>query len=405
MSRVFSYLSSKLRARRKTMADEPKLDIVLRNDTGAARLYAHITGSDQAGLVLVGADGKTTYRPASPAGTLHPLGADCSILVGGPGSSRRVQVPRMAGARIWFCKDRPLTFYVNPGPALVEPSATNATDPNHDVEWGFCEFTWNQQELYVNVSFVDFVGLPISLRLATAGGKVKTVPGLPSDGLERVSARLEEQARRDGKGWDKLVVRDKGGGRVLRALSPNAGAVLAPGLFDGYYQAYVDAVWAKYAASDLTVDTQFKWGRLKGRVDKADGKLTFAGSGQGGSSGAKFGKPSAGDIFSCSTGPFAGGAGVTEEQLNIGARLAAALNRSTLLDNADQPGGEKVETYYRQPVTNHFARICHEVSVEARGYAFPYDDVGPSDGKDQSGFVNDPNPKELTVCVGKPLAG
>ncbi|KAM4055377.1 beta-1,3-glucanase domain-containing protein [Hirsutella rhossiliensis] len=384
-------------------AEPATLDIVLRNDTGAAQLYAHITGSDNAGLVLIGADGKSAYRPVSPASTLQPLGADCSILVGGPGSSRRVQVPRMAGARIWFCKDRALTFFVNPGPALVEPSATNPTDPNYNVDWGFCEFTWNQQELYVNVSFVDFVGLPISLRLATGDGRVKTVPGLPSDGLQTVCGKLEEQARRDGKGWDKLVVRDKGSGRPLRALSPNAGGVLAPGLFGGYYQAYVDAVWVKYAGEDLTVDTQFKWGRVKGRVNGADGKLTFAGSGKAGSSGGTFGKPSAADIFSCSTGPFAGGAGVTEEQLNIGARLAAALNRSTLLGNADQPEGEKVETYYQQPVTNHFARICHETSVEGRGYAFPYDDVGPAGGKDQSGFVNDPNPKELTVCVGRPL--
>ncbi|KAF4512675.1 hypothetical protein G6O67_000025 [Ophiocordyceps sinensis] len=385
------------------MTAEATLDIVLRNETGSAQLYAHITGSDTSGLVLIGADGKSTYRPVSPASTLQPLGADCSILVGGPGSSRTVKVPRMAGARIWFCKGRALTFLVNPGPALVEPSATNPTDANYNFDWGFCEFTWNQQELYVNVSYVDFVGLPISLRLATRDGQVKTVPGLPSDGLERVCGKLEQQARSDGKGWDKLVVRDAGSGRVLRALSPNAGEVLTPDLFRGYYGAYVDAVWTKYAGEDLTVDTQFKWGRVKGRVNKADGKLTFAGSGTEGSGGGAFGKPSAADIFSCSTGPFAGGKGVTEEQLNIGARLAAALNRSTLLVDADQPGGEVVANYYREAVTNHFARICHETSVGGRGYAFPYDDVGPLGGRDQSGFVNDPNPRELAVCVGKPL--
>lgn len=374
----------------------PTLDVVLRNDTGAAQLWAHITGRDESGgMVILGADGKTPYTPESPSSTLQPLGADCAIAVGPSGSTRTVSVPRISGARIWFCKDQPLTFFINPGPALVEPSATNPSDANYNLDWAFCEFTWNASELYANVSFVDFVGLPVSLQLKTGDGSVKTVPGLPSDGLDQVCAKLEAQGRVDGKGWEKLVIRSPASGAALRALSPNSGSVLVPGLFDGYYQPYVDAVWAKYAAEDLTVNTQFTWGDVRGRIGQ-DGKLAFAGVGS-------FGKPAAADIFSCSSGPFAGGPDVTQEMLNIGARIAAAFNRSTLLVNAAQPEGEKVETYYRNAITNHYSRICHETSVASRGYAFPYDDVGASTGADQSGFVNDPNPQLLTVGVGKPL--
>lgn len=371
------------------------LNVIIRNDTGSAQLYAHITGQDDKGIMILGADGKTAYRPANPSGTLQPLGADCAIPVGASGSSRTVSIPRISGARIWFCKEKPLTFFINPGPALVEPSATNPADPNYQLDWGFCEFTWNQQELYANVSFVDFVSLPISLQLKTGDGKIKTVPGMPSDGLDKVCAALEAQGKGDGKGWDKLVVRSPSGAN-MRALSPNSGGVLVNGLFNGYYQSYVDAVWKKYTSEDLTVNTQFKWGDAVGRVK--DGKLTFGSVGS-------FGKPSASDIFTCSTGPFAAGPGVSDEMLNLGARIAAAFNRSTLLVNAKQPEGEKVNTYYKDAVTNHYSRICHEVSVQSRGYAFPYDDVGPSSGEDQSGFVNDPNPQELTVSVGKPLQG
>ncbi|POR37163.1 Glucan endo-1,3-beta-glucosidase [Tolypocladium paradoxum] len=371
------------------------LDVVLRNDTGASQLYAHITGSDGAGLVVLGADGKTPYRPASPGSTLQPLGADCAIAIGPSGSTRTVSVPRMAGARIWFCKRKPLTFFVNPGPALVEPSATNPSDANYYLDWAFCEFTWNTQQLYANISFVDFVSMPVSLRLKTGDGSVKTVRGLPPDGLDQVCARLEAQGRVDGKGWEKLVIRCPASGAALRALSPNAGRVLVPGLLDGYYKAYVDAVWAKYAAEDLTVNTQAAWGDVRGRVGR-DGKLAFAGVGS-------FDKPAAADIFSCSSGPFAAGPGVSAEMLNIGARLAAAFNRSTLLVNAAQPEGEKVGTYYKNAVTNHYSRICHETSVAGRGYAFAYDDVGASNAVDQSGFVNDANPRLLTVGVGKPL--
>ncbi|KZZ99313.1 CBM6-containing protein [Moelleriella libera RCEF 2490] len=371
----------------------PTLNIILRNETGAGQLFAHITGRDDHGIVLISSDGTTAYRPPSPNSTLQPLGAECAIAIGASGSSRTVAIPRIFGARIWFCKDKPLSFLINPGPNLVEPSATNPSDPNYDLDWGFCEFTWNQQEIYANVSFVDFVGLPISLQLKTSGGAIKTVPGLPHDGLSRICAALQAQGRADGKGWDKLVIRSSSG-RELRALSPNSGGVLFPRLFEGYYQSYVDAVWNKYSSENLTVNTQFEWGNVAGRVK--DGKLDFDGVGS-------FAKPSASDIFTCSTGPFAAGPDVTPKRLNIGARLAAAFNRSTLLINNEQPEGENVKRYYEEPITNHYARICHEVSVESRGYAFPYDDVGSSSGTDQSGFVNAPDPKELIVSVGRPL--
>ena len=370
------------------------LQIVLRNSTNAGTLYAHITGTSDDGLFVLSADGQTAYHPASPTQTLSPLGADCAISVGSPGTARTVTIPYVSGGRVWFSKDRPLTFFVNPGPALVEPSALNAADVNYELDWGFAEFTFNRSQLYVNVSYVDFVSLPVSLRLENASGSVTSVAGLPADGLETVCAGLAAQGAKDGAGWDKLVVKSSAG-QLLRALSPNSGAVMIPGFLQGYYDNYVNAVWTKYTSEDLTVNTQFTWGDVKGRVNAA-GQLDFGDAGT-------FGKPSAGDIFSCNSGPFAHGQGATDESLNIGARLAAALNRSTLLINSVQPEGEDVAKYYQDAVTNHYARVCHATAVEGRGYAFPYDDVGASKGVDQSGFLNDPNPKTLTIGVGAPL--
>lgn len=373
------------------------LDIVLENNTGAGALFAHITGRSENGLFALQADGKTAYYPESPSETQQPFAADCAINVGSPGQSRTVTVPRLSGARIWFCRGQPLTFLLNPGPSIVEPSPSNPSDPNYELDWGFCEFTLNQYELYVNVSYVDFVSLPIGLALTNAGGLRRTVPGLPTDALASVSSALEAQGASDGAGWERLVVRRKDGGAVLRALSPNVARVLFPGLFDGYYADYVSRAWSRYESETLTVNTQFTWGDVTGRLS-GDG-LAFSSEDVG-----TFAKPSAADIFSCSTGPFAAGPGVSDARLNVGARLAAALNRSTLLLNPVQPEGEDVASYYREPVTNHYSRICHDVSLESRGYAFPYDDVGSSKGHDQSGFLNDPNPRLLTVSIGAPIS-
>ncbi|KAH8169610.1 beta-1,3-glucanase domain-containing protein [Sarocladium implicatum] len=385
------------------MAPE-SLAIEIRNNTSSPHLFASITGtSPSSGLFLLSSDGSTPYHPASPSSPLTPPAVDVGIPIGGPGESRTLTIPRLAGARIWLCKrqnasDGGLKFFINPGPALVEPSATNVSDENYGVDWGFAEFTLNEAQLYVNVSYVDFVSLPVSLGVASKGKDgMRTVPGLPGDGLGSVAAGLEKQ----GGGWEKLVIRrNDGEGDVLRVLSPNSGGVLFPGLWDGYYDSYLDKVWDKYSGEDLTVNTQFTWGDVKGRVK--DGKLTFKGA----ESSYAFSKPSAPDIFSCSTGPFAHTPEATEEQLNVGARLAAALNRSTLLSNSNQPEGEEIAKYYKESTTNHYARVCHEVTVGGRGYAFPYDDVGPSgrgEDEDQSGFLNDGDPEKLVISVGKPL--
>ncbi|RSL80675.1 hypothetical protein CEP52_017338 [Fusarium oligoseptatum] len=364
------------------MPTPPFLDIVLENQTDSPSLFAHITGRNDKGVAVLLADGQTLHQPASPSEILQPVGADHAIPIGGPGSRRKVRIPRMFGARIWFCKGKPLAFLLNPGPAIVEPSVTNPTDPNFDADWGFCEFTFNDSQLYVNVSYVDFVSLPIGLRLENEAGKVTQVPGMPKKGLDDVCARLQRQAARDSAGWEKLIVKSKAG-RNLRALSPNAGSNLHPGLLEGYFA------------------PEYVWGDVKGRV--RGGKLVFSNVGPDNLT-FSFSKPSTRDILSCSTGPFAAGPGVSAVQLNVGARLAAALNRATLARNSRQPEGEQVEAYYAGEAAraNHYSRICHDVTIQGRGYAFPYDDVGASGGVDQSGFLNDGRPKVLTISVGGP---
>lgn len=100
------------------------LQIALKNTSTASQIYAYITGlsldpATQNQRFLLQADGKTGYFPASPANTGASLGADCGIALGGPGATRTVTIPRLAGGRIYFCYGEQLTFLLNPGPGLV----------------------------------------------------------------------------------------------------------------------------------------------------------------------------------------------------------------------------------------------------------------------------------------------
>jgi hypothetical protein len=362
------------------------------NATGSDQVFAFVTGQaiDSGGaLMLLRSDGQTPYFPASPAGPGSPLGADCAIPLNASGGAPvTITVPHLAGARLWLSVGTPLTFLVNPGPALVEPSVTNPSDPNIDLTWDFCEFTYNQAQLFANLTFVDFACLPVALTLADSGGGRSSAAGLAPGGLDTICAGLTAQAAADGQPWGDLIV--TGGGRNLRALSPVNGMVGNPSFLSGYYDGYVGEVWARYGSAPLTVDTQASFGTVTGQV--SNNLLTFPGAGS-------FARPSAADIFSCASGPFSP-AGMTPEQLAIVPRLAAALNRSTLLADPDQPDGENPASYYAAPVTNHYARIVHAASRDGRGYAFPYDDVAPAGGADQSGSVSSGSPAQLAVTVG-----
>ncbi|KAI0841733.1 glycoside hydrolase family 64 protein [Hypoxylon sp. FL0890] len=379
----------------------PTTNIAIKNNTGSSQAYAYITGLDinnNNAPLFIESDGKTVYRPASPAQTQTALAVDVAIPLGAAGATTSITIPQIAGGRIWFSTGSKLTFLLNPGPAIVEPSVTNTSDPNYNINWGFCEFTYNQQQLFVNISYVDFVSpLPVALQLTNTSGNTQTVQGMPANGLDTVVSQLTQQNASDNAGWDKLIIKGSDGSN-LRALSPNSGRVIDSSLFQNYYSSYVDSVWSKYTSTDLTIDTQASWGTVTGNVQ--GDLLTFANVGT-------FAKPSAGDIFSCSTGPFANYPQATADEMGaIGARIAAALNRSTLLDDPQQPDGEKVANYYQTSPTNHYARIVHETNLDGRGYAFPYDDVAPSGSTepDQAGTVYDANPQLLTVTIGGPTS-
>jgi len=377
------------------------LTIQLCNQTTSNTVYAFITGLayvetngvSRAVVALIESDGRSVYYPANPPAIGSPLQTNCAIPLGSPGQTKICTIPQLAGGRIWFSINQPLTFLLNPSPtgaALVEPSVSNPSDPNINIQWDFCEFTFNSSQLYANISYVDFVSLPIALQLTNSSGAVQTVTGMPSTGLSSISSALQTQTSSDGvQGWTNCVVQSSG--TTLRILSPNQDLVVRPNDFANYFEPYVQSVWNKYSTSPLSIN-------VGGVI--TSGEVSTSGSTsnhlvlENGSE--VFSAPTTADIFSCSTGPFATGSDSTRNA--IIPLLASAFNRTTFLATNVIPS--PLSTFYTNAVTNHYARIVHSVNADGKGYAFPYDDVNPSDAGDQSGEVNDPNPVTFLVTVG-----
>ncbi|GHG07154.1 glycoside hydrolase family 64 protein [Streptomyces zaomyceticus] len=371
----------------------PTLPLDLVNTTGGNTVYAYVLGRDPAAggnWAFIQADGSSLHHPPSPAADQTPLGVDCAIALNASGAgARRVTLPRLYSGRIYFSVGAKLTFLMNRGGGLALPSVSNPTDPNVNVHHDFCEFTFNSDQLYANITFVDMVSLPIAFQLETGQGP-QTVRGLPADGLSRVAAALRAQSAADGSDWSRLIVTK--GGADLRVVSPNLAIRGDNALFRGYFDSYVDEVWNKYRSTDLRIDTQFTWGTVTGRVN--GDTLTFPGVGS-------FAKPSTLSIFSCSDAPFTTG---NDLMGNLSARLAAAFNRTTLLDNPHQPTAENPASFYTRPRTNHYARILHDTTPDHLGYAFPYDDVHPA-GVDFEGKVQSGSPGRWTITVGGTTGG
>ncbi|KAL2195221.1 glycoside hydrolase family 64 protein [Corynascus similis CBS 632.67] len=421
------------------------LRVQLVNQTTSSNVYAFITGlaiQHNMARVFLTANGKDLYYPESPpAGKiLQPLDQDCAIPLGAPGNAITVTIPQMAGGRIWFSAEKPLTFLRNPGgpgggAALVEPSVLNPSDPNAGVDFAFCEFTLNNDQLFANITYVDFVPrLPIALTLQTRGGAVQHVSGMAPDGLERVCAGLSEQAARDGWPWDKLIVQPQGCDRPLRVLNPtHSNAVGAS--FDDYFDPLVEAAWKKYSVSQhpqqqrsespekkhhhrfrlpflnrgpepsspafsfpsestatLRINTQAAFGILEGYVPPGSAELVIGGD-------ESFARPTTADILGCNSGPFA--TGPSPKRNAIIPRLAAAFQRGCICAVADHPSDPA--TFYptgSQSRANHYARVVHECNLDGKGYAFAYDDVQPDGGADQSGKVNAGDPDVFVVAVG-----
>lgn len=365
------------------------LQIALKNDSDLDNIHAYVTGiaiQHEGKRCLLKANGKDLYFPTEVKDIGSQLQEDCAIPLGPPGNTANITIPQIAGGRIWIAEGH-LTFLLNPGgPALVEPSVLNPSDPNANVNFGFAEFTLNNEQLYANISYVDHVPrIPISINLQTSSGDVQHVAGMAPDGLDRMAESLREQAQKDGRPWDKLVINKDG--RNLRILNATHGDAVQAS-FDGYFEPYVDEVWRKYKSDcKCKINTQAGPGVLEGQVNHHD-RFQIGDE--------EFEKPSTADILGCNSGPFTTGSSAVRNA--IIPRLAASFVRSSLADCADHPSHP--ETFYLRDPTNHYARLVHEHNIDKKGYAFAYDDVQPDGGEDQSGKVNAGDPVLFTVSVG-----
>ena len=373
-----------------------QLPFSLVNNFSGGSINAYVTGLDDNGdLVMLQPNGQWYYPTATSSGVPQAINANVAIPLGGKGSTTDITLPGyISSGRVWFAAGDLQFFTVQgaSGPSLVEPSQVNPSDPSADINWGFVELTNTAAGgLYADISYVDFVGLPLGIELLTGGGSTQSAPGVQANAVSQICNELIAQASADGQPWDSLCVLDTNN-NPLRVLAPFDYLSLDSSAFSNYFTDYINQVWSTYSSKPLTIDTQAAAGDVTCTV--TDGTLNCEGDNRG------YAQPSAGDIFGCNSGPFAIEASDNDVHRAVVPRLCAAFDRTTLLVSGGnvQPGVSSSEYYTTSP-TNYYSKFVHQYEVNDLGYAFAYDDVNPA-GENQAGVVTDSSPQRLTIIVG-----
>ncbi|MFI9383643.1 glycoside hydrolase family 64 protein [Kutzneria sp. NPDC052558] len=352
------------------------IPLQITNNSGRGdAVYLYDLGTNLATGQQGWADANGTFH-AWPAGGNPPTPApDASIAGPGNGGSVTIRIPKFSG-RIYFSYGQKLVFKLTTG-GLVQPAVQNPSDPNRNILFNWSEYTLNDSGIWINSTQVDMFSAPYAVGVGT-----QTTGHLKAGGYNAVLNGLKAQAG----GWAGLI-QTAPNGSILRALSPGHG-IETGALANTAMSDYVNRVWTRYTSSTLTVtpfadqpNTKY-FGRVSGNV------MNFTNS--AGQVVTSFQKPDASSIFGCFNlldapndlvrGP-------------ISRTLCAGYNRGTLLTTASQPDNNSAD-FYKDAVTNHYARLIHSQMVDGKAYAFAFDDVGNFES-----LVNNGNPASATMTL------
>jgi hypothetical protein len=321
-------------------------------------------------------------------------------------------LPMLRAARLYVSSGGPLLFSVNPdgNPQPLMPS--DPAKPNYHMPWDFFEINYfpsGSDKLFnLNLSILQSANLPLAFHVAgtepSTRQPVEYSRGWLPGGYGKFLAKLRENSD-----FSNLIL--PGTQRVLApgtAITAFKQKVIPTPLFDSdYLKAYIEQVWAKFEATDLTFvgdpppgsNTYVTW---TGRVQNGQFKFTTT-SDLPGLEPIVLNPPTTQDMFEnnflfCASG--CGEPGSLQENYanQLFGTLCAAFNRSvmltttTLANAADSAWCKATEKFYQDPTTNHYSKDIHANTVDGLAYAFQSDDHCNA-----SSFVSLLNPDQLTI--------
>ena len=308
--------------------------------------------------------------------------------------NKTVNVPTIAGSRIYIGFGSPLYFYFfGRSGGYAAPNMANPTDPNQGIRFELIELTNTAQNgIWVNTTRVDAYQHPMGLEVRGAGGfSVKTGEIIGHEAILKL--------------W-----KDSVSATFQGCLNSATGVISAPskttpfqehGSQENFFKAYIDAIWSKYATQDLVFNSG-NAGVWSGRV--IGGRFVFHNLTVhfGNDTGIISARPSTQEVLE--------GKGVLAEDVQklpnqqldkvVQAQFCAAVNRHALdLDAASGVVQDWSDSskYYKTMPYNEYAKFWHrgDISWLRHSYGFCYDDVF-----EYSSTIHAQTPLAATVTLG-----
>jgi hypothetical protein len=289
-------------------------------------------------------------------------------------------VPQLASGIVLFSYNQlPNDFAVVPdgnGIATVQSPSFLPNTLDYDTVFNVVEFTYTgttaggAPAVWIDITNVDFFSTPIQLILSgtNPSGAYLESKGSMKSGRDSVFADFIKET--EGTVFSELVVTGGsfGSGNV-RILGPQHG-ISAGVIPTSYWDSYVAAMWKLYATDVLTV-TASSYGTYTGNTTPGQLIMTNVSDSTDVHVFQEPGPDLAADIFGCS-GTLAA---PNDARGAIAAVIGAAINRSTILENPNQPDCEVSDYYQLTGSTNLYASVLHKFYMDGTTYAFPFDDV------------------------------
>lgn len=356
-------------------------------------LFTATNPDNQSEFEFLNKKGAMTVFAQGNAATDMPLAKCFPGSVGKSANGAKLIVPILPGGRLWIALNGKLQLKGVSGGDFVQPTGWTPGGPGYDVPWDFIELSSNNPGIFVDITRVDMLGLPLNLEvLPTSKSSPWTNVG------ENLSSYTKMLAQFAGSvPYDKLVTTVPNfSPKVPRIINPSHYTGF-PDVFNGttYYNGgYLNKVLAYYQnpKNQITYDTSYKGPYCPGswRATSDGTSFTFK---QGASQTYSF----PGTLFTASyifeDNPGATyGAGTCPYLLDK--ILLQELNRGVAMKKS-HPVTNTGDFYPKREVDNQYACILHNNSLHNATYAFAFDDA---DG--QASAYGNSAPTEIDLTIG-----
>jgi Beta-1,3-glucanase len=321
-----------------------------------------------------------------------PLASCFPGSAGKKGKGAKLIVPILPGGRLWIALNDQLTLSGVSGGGFVQPTGWTPGGPGYDVPWDFVELSSNNPGIFVDITRVDMLGLPLNLEVLPAS---KSTPFTKvGENLSHYTKMLKQFAA--DAPYDKLVTTvPKFSPKIPRIINPSHYSGFPDVFNDAEYYAggYVNKVISYYEKPKhkIAYGTAYKGPYCPGSwTASSDGKsfiftnnsLTYT-----------FPASLYSTLYIFEDNPGSGYDADTCPYL-LDKILLQELNRGVAM-KASHPVTNTSEFYPKKQIDNQYACILHNNSLHNATYAFAFDDAA-----NQASAFGNSAPTEIELTIG-----